>query len=501
MVVRRRDGAEHVKVLDFGLAKLRERATDPVAPSRQLRRPGDRDAVLHGARAGARRAARRARRSLQRRRDALPRADRRAAVRRAFADERARQAPHRRGRPPVRPRARAGAAARGRSDRAAGDGQGARRPLPVGDRDARGSGAGARPRSARARARRRSLRGPSSSPPPPPPGRSTRSRAAPTRRPFPSTTPTSSTAWQTGCGAPTSTSTSGGCGAAAGRSASSCRCWRLGRSVAGWRSGRGTAASAPTPSSASPTTRRATPTCCRWARRCGERSGSSAPTVRATSTTFASPPARASGRSTPASRGSPTSIWCWSSTTPQGRRVAKSDERGRGWGEWLQPTTIGPGESYLAVREFWIQGDKPTEDAPDPYTLTVRWGPPQAGWEVEPNDWPAAATPLPAPGRVRGYLGRADDQDWFALTVDHAGTLTGSVARRRASIWCCCATRRETADRQARSRRERGVRVWRRSRGAGADRDRAQAPARRRRQAQPLQGLDDPYELKVDLAP
>ncbi|HEY6476552.1 MAG TPA: serine/threonine-protein kinase, partial [Polyangia bacterium] len=31
MVVRRRDGAEHVKVLDFGLAKLRERATDPAA--------------------------------------------------------------------------------------------------------------------------------------------------------------------------------------------------------------------------------------------------------------------------------------------------------------------------------------------------------------------------------------------------------------------------------------------------------------------------------------
>src|SRR5580704_19178903 len=29
MVVKRRDGAEHIKILDFGLAKLRERATDP----------------------------------------------------------------------------------------------------------------------------------------------------------------------------------------------------------------------------------------------------------------------------------------------------------------------------------------------------------------------------------------------------------------------------------------------------------------------------------------
>ena len=46
---------------------------------------------------------------------------------------------------------------------------------------------------------------------------------------------------------------------------------------------------------------------------------------------------------------------------------------------------------------------------------------------MEPNDWPAAATPLQAPGRVRGYLGRADDQDWFAISVDHDGKLSGSV--------------------------------------------------------------------------
>src|SRR6185312_6739114 len=96
----------------------------------------------------------------------------------------------------------------------------------------------------------------------------------------------------------------------------------------------------------------------------------------------------------------------------QGRRLAKSDEHGKGWGEWLQPTTLGPGESYLAVREFWVQDQKPTEDAPDPYTLTARWAPPRARWESEPNDWPAGATPLSAPGSVRGYLGRADDQDW-----------------------------------------------------------------------------------------
>ncbi len=186
----------------------------------------------------------------------------------------------------------------------------------------------------------------------------------------------------------------------------------------------------------------------------------------------------------------------------QGRRVAKSDERGRGWGEWLQPTMIGPAESYLVVREFWMQGEKPTEDAPDPYTLTVRWGTPQAGWEVEPNDWPASSTPLAAPGRVRGYLGRADDQDWFALTVNQAGTLTGRVA---APAGVDLVLLRDPEGKRPIDKRGPGeseefslaakpgaavlIGIARKL-PPGADGKR-----------EPLQGLDDPYELKVDLAP
>jgi serine/threonine-protein kinase len=186
----------------------------------------------------------------------------------------------------------------------------------------------------------------------------------------------------------------------------------------------------------------------------------------------------------------------------QGRRVAKSDERGRGWGEWLQPTTIGPAESYLAVREFWLQGGKPTEEAPDPYTLTVRWGAPQAGWEVEPNDWPASATPLAAPGRVRGYLGRADDQDWFALTVDRPGTLTGSVT---APAGVDLVLLRDPQGKRPIDKRGPGESeefaldaapgtplligiVRKLPPGADGKRD-------------PLQGLDDPYELQVALSP
>ena len=107
----------------------------------------------------------------------------------------------------------------------------------------------------------------------------------------------------------------------------------------------------------------------------------------------------------------------------QGRRLAKSDAHGRGAGEWLQPTSIGPAEAFLAVRELRVQGQKTAQAPSDPYTLTVTWGAPQTGWEIEPNDWEAAATPL-APGTsMRGYVGAPDDKDWFVLTPATGGLL------------------------------------------------------------------------------
>ncbi len=103
MVVHRREGVEHAKVLDFGLAKLRERAE-----ARAISTGGQvigtpyymAPEQVRGERA------RRARGHLQPGRDAVSRAHRRAAVRRAVADERAVEAPHRRRRPAAQPRAR-----------------------------------------------------------------------------------------------------------------------------------------------------------------------------------------------------------------------------------------------------------------------------------------------------------------------------------------------------------------------------------------------------------
>jgi serine/threonine-protein kinase len=112
----------------------------------------------------------------------------------------------------------------------------------------------------------------------------------------------------------------------------------------------------------------------------------------------------------------------------QGRPLAKSDEHGRGGSEWLQPTSIGPGEAFLAVREMRVEGQKPTEDPNEPYVFTVTWGPPQTGWELEPNDWEASATTVPPGTSIRGYLGHADDKDWFVVTPATSGKLNVHVS-------------------------------------------------------------------------
>ena len=73
-----RRGGDFVKVVDFGLAKLK---ADTTTPERHDARHRVRHARLHGARAGARRSDRRPQRPLRRGRDPVPAAHRAAAVR------------------------------------------------------------------------------------------------------------------------------------------------------------------------------------------------------------------------------------------------------------------------------------------------------------------------------------------------------------------------------------------------------------------------------------
>jgi len=112
----------------------------------------------------------------------------------------------------------------------------------------------------------------------------------------------------------------------------------------------------------------------------------------------------------------------------QGEAVAKSDARGKGGGEWIQPTVVGPGEAFILVRQLWTQDAPLAEDVPDAYSLAAHFGPPQPGWESEPNDTPATANPVGGEShRMRGYLGRPDDRDWYTFVFSSPGRYVATV--------------------------------------------------------------------------
>jgi hypothetical protein len=203
----------------------------------------------------------------------------------------------------------------------------------------------------------------------------------------------------------------------------------------------------------------------------------------------------------------------------QGRAVAKSDARGKGEGEWLQPTVVPPGEAFLLVRQLWTQGAPLVEDVADPYRLSVHFGPPQDGWEAEPNDIPSDASPLKPSRRARGYLASADDRDWYALASLSAGSYVAHVDAPvgvDVVLLTAEATRGETPEEkiiskgagkdqatfQIRAGKDCFLGVARKREsgkpaGAKGARDSKEAPDAK---DQALPGMDDAYELTIESA-
>jgi serine/threonine protein kinase len=183
----------------------------------------------------------------------------------------------------------------------------------------------------------------------------------------------------------------------------------------------------------------------------------------------------------------------------QGRRLAKSDAHGRGGAEWLQPISIGPAEAFLAVREVWVEGQKPVEGVTDAYALTATWGPPQTGWEIEPNDWEAAATPVPPGTSMRGYLGEPEDKDWFTITPATSGHLRihVSVPAGVDAVLLHDGAGKRTTNRGGPGEDEEAV--WEALAGQAALVGVAHKPLRKSAKDEDLSGLDSPYELRAEV--
>jgi hypothetical protein len=185
----------------------------------------------------------------------------------------------------------------------------------------------------------------------------------------------------------------------------------------------------------------------------------------------------------------------------QGTLLGKSDAHGAGGGEWLQPTTIGPAEAYVLVRQVWIQGTEPVENVADPYHLSVHWGPPESGWEIEPNDWADHATPVEVGRAVRGVLASADDHDWFAFTPSSDGYLVGrATAPAGVEIAVTVADGQQTGRvKSGKGDRSTEIRIPVKARQrilVGLTR---KVRAGKDPKTEALEGLGDPYELKLEL--
>jgi serine/threonine-protein kinase len=111
----------------------------------------------------------------------------------------------------------------------------------------------------------------------------------------------------------------------------------------------------------------------------------------------------------------------------KGKLVSKVDQTRQGEGESLGPVAIGAGPAFVRARPVWAVGEAPAAGSSTPYELTVDWGKPRPDWELEPNDAPEAANRIEKENAVSGYLASAEDQDWFRVVVPSGMRVDGRV--------------------------------------------------------------------------
>jgi hypothetical protein len=92
-----------------------------------------------------------------------------------------------------------------------------------------------------------------------------------------------------------------------------------------------------------------------------------------------------------------------------------SDARGLGQGERIPNVALEPGRTLVRVREKPAEGQLPTENVSDEYT--IRWVPldPDPSFEREPNDSLELAESLSVGSERRAWIGWPGDADTFCL--------------------------------------------------------------------------------------
>ena len=106
--------------------------------------------------------------------------------------------------------------------------------------------------------------------------------------------------------------------------------------------------------------------------------------------------------------------------------MLQADGGGRGEGEAVPNFPLDGSTYFLRVREHWIQGEWPTETVSDHYEIVWGFVEPQADEEREINDSLELATPIEPNGARTGFIGWAGDVDTYCLAAD-APAVTAQV--------------------------------------------------------------------------
>ncbi|MDE2491779.1 MAG: hypothetical protein KGM24_13115, partial [Elusimicrobia bacterium] len=102
-----------------------------------------------------------------------------------------------------------------------------------------------------------------------------------------------------------------------------------------------------------------------------------------------------------------------------GKNLVTVDNMGPEGPEVMTDWGVTKGDYYLVVAEK--SGKR--ADSRDPYTLSAKLSPWQAGLEWEPNDSTATAQALDVGGSVDGYFAPKGDQDWYVFNLYQNGAV------------------------------------------------------------------------------
>jgi serine/threonine-protein kinase len=89
-------------------------------------------------------------------------------------------------------------------------------------------------------------------------------------------------------------------------------------------------------------------------------------------------------------------------------------------GEDIPNLTLTQPTYYLRVREVAVPGKPPTENVSDQYSLLLTWAPEAPGFERELNDAFELATPLVPGEKLHGYIGWHKDKDVYCASSGQA---------------------------------------------------------------------------------